>query len=303
MLKQKKHIVVGLEMVQQQFQPVLDSYVNREIDELDLYVRTDWDTRWIWPFELYLPVFRLCRSKRIPLVALGMNSEVLAKVKSDPGISNLSGEEMRAHIGNAAVFASISRDPAFKAYINECITPSYTTHYKMGLLREGMNFNSFYTARVLRDEAMATRTVKAIRENPNALVVCLMGGDHVKFEYGVKARVQRQLQALEEADVHMVAANENVSNSHSFVNSAAHGGNQPPLMSLGSGPKLRSVMLNPGPADAYDPRDKALKLEMDGGGSPIPIADYLWFSSVADTTPKKPLRSIVLPAGEHWTKS
>lgn len=302
-MSQKKRVVVGLEMVQQQFQPVLDSYVSGEIDELELYLRTDWDARWIWPYELYLPVFRLCRTKKIPLVALNMNSEILAKVKSEPGIANLSGEELRAHIGNAAVFASISKDPAFKAYISECITPSYATHNRMGLLREGMNFNSFYTARVLRDEAMATRAVQAIRENPGALVVCLMGGDHVKFEYGVKARVRRQLQALEGMDVHMVGANMHVTGDQNQVHFLAHEGSTVPMVPLGPAPKLRSIMLNPGPSDAYDPRDKSLKLEMNGGGNPVPIADYLWFTSAADSKPRKPVRSLIMPPVETWTKN
>lgn len=290
-------------MVQQQFQPVLDAYVAGEIDELGLYLRTDWDTRWMWPYELYLPVFRLCRAKKIPLVALNMNSEVLAKVRSEPGIANLSGEELRTYIGNAAVFASISNDPAFKAYISECIAPSYTTHSKMGLLREGMNFNSFYAARVLRDEAMATRAVRALRENPNALAVCLMGGDHVKFEYGVKARVRRQLQALEGMDVHMVGADKHVVGDQNQVHLMAHESGSMPIMPLGPAPKLRSIMLNPGPSDAYDPRDKSLKLEMNGDGDPIPIADYLWFTLAADSKPRKPVRSLIMPPVETWTRN
>lgn len=284
-LRSQRPVVVGLEMVQQRFQPSLDKYVAGEISELDLYVETEWDQRWVWPYELYLPVLRLCRKRRIPLVALSLDSEILAKVRAEGGIENLSSEEMRAHIGEPAVFAAISREPAFKRYISEIITPSYASHFRMGLLRETANFNSFYTARVLRDEAMATRTVKAIRENPDAVVACLIGSDHVKFEYGVKVRVQGQLLAIEERERKEAAARAGNVQSPTFQ----------------SPPKLRTVLLNPGPADAYDPDNKSLKLEMTVDSNPVPIADYLWFSSLADAKPRRRVKARVLPPVEVLT--
>lgn len=295
-LSRKKPVAVGLEMVQQRFQPALDSFIAGDIDELELYFRTEWDDRWVWPYELYLPVLRLCREKRIPLVALSLNSEVLAKVKSDRGIEGLSGEEIRTHIGNPLVFATISREPAFKRYISECITPSYATHFKMGLLREAINFNSFYTARVLRDEAMATRAVRAIREIPDALLVCLLGADHVKFEYGVKTRAQRQLLALEETDRQLMRARE-VNGTKTMRGDALNEStSMPPAM-----PRMISVMLNPGPADAFDPRDKSLKLEMEVGENPVPISDYLWFSSPGEARPRRRAKSQLLPPVERLT--
>lgn len=287
-LQTRRQIIIGVEMVQQRFQPVLDRYIAGEIGELDLYLDTEWETRWVWPYELYLPVFRVCRKHRIPLVALSMDSETLRKLRADGGIANLSFDDFRSHIGNPKVFAEISREPAFKAYINECITPSYAAHYRMGLLRETANFKTFYTARVLRDEAMSTRTVRIIREHPEATVVCLLGSDHVKFEYGVKARVQRQLQALAAPDA---VAKEPMGTPEPLKRGATH-----PYSS-----RLRTVMLNPGPADAFDARDKSLKLEMAVDGNPIPIADYLWFSSVADAKPRRQVKSRLLPPVERLT--
>lgn len=275
-------VIVGLEMVQQRFQPSLDRYIAGEIGELDLYIETEWEDRWVWRYELYLPVLRLCRKHRIPLIALSLDSEVLRKVRSEGGIANLSSDEMRAHIGDPAVFAAISKEPAFKRYISEIITPSYASHFRMGLLSKTSNFNTFYTARVLRDEAMATRTVQAIRENPEALVVCLIGNDHVKFEYGVKARVQGQLMAMAERERAATASDLQ----------------RPAFPKL---PKLRTVMLNPGPADAYDPRDNSLKLEMVVNSNTVPIADYLWFSSVADAKPRRRVKDRVLPPVEFLT--
>lgn len=282
-LNSTRPVQVALEMVQQRFQPALDRYIAREISELDLYLAIEWDTRWVWPYENYLPVLRLCRRLSIPLIALSIDSETLIKLRAPSGIANLSSDDVRSHVGNPSVFAEISNTPAFKAYISECITPSYAAHYRMGLLRhsDAANFTAFYTARVLHDEAMATRAVRAIRDRPDATVVCLLGSDHVKFEYGVRARVQRQLDAL--------AARDAAKGSHS----------QPePLKEPRA--RLTSVMLNPGPADAYDARDKSLKLEMVVDGDPIPIADYLWFSG-PDARPRRQVKSRLLPPVERLT--
>lgn len=288
-LRKRQDLVVGLEMIQQRYQPVLDRYIAGEIGELDLYLDTEWETRWVWPYEVYLPVLRICREHRIPLLALSMDSETLFKLRSEGGISNLSLDEFRAHIGNPSVFAEISKDPAFKAYISECITPSYASHYRMGLLNETANFNSFYTARVLRDEAMATRTVRAIWDNPDTTIVCLLGSDHVKFEYGVKARVERQLQALA------------AQRSEDAMLSKTDSEPSPAMQTLSYSSRLRTVMLNPGPADAFDPRDRSLKLEMAVRDNPIPIADYLWFSSPADAKPRRQVKSRLLPPVERLT--
>lgn len=279
-LQAQRKIVVGLEMIQQPFQGVLDKYVAGEIDELDLYLNVEWDSRWVWPYESYLPVFRLCKKYKIPLIALSMSSETLSKLRSENGIMNLTPEEMRTHIGNPTVFSDISKDPAFKRYISECITPSYATHFRMGLLRETANFNAFYTSRVLRDEAMATRTVRAICAHPDALVVCIMGSDHVKFQYGVTARVQRQLQALQAQKqvAHDITAQMKSGTSTSKV------GNDVDKF------KMTTVMLNPGPADAFDPKDQSLKLEMNVGDDAVPIADYLWFSTIAEAKPRRKIR-------------
>ena len=95
-------------------------------------------------------------------------------------------------------------------------------------------------------------------------MVCLVGAEHVKFEYGVSGRVYRQLMAARLLSM------------------------QNPDAPLTREPALKTVMLNPVPADAYDKRDASLKLEMSVENSPpIPIADYLWFSSAADAKPRR----------------
>ena len=42
----------------------------------DLYDATEWSTRWVWPFELYAPVFEAAKANGSPLVALNPATEV-----------------------------------------------------------------------------------------------------------------------------------------------------------------------------------------------------------------------------------
>lgn len=278
-------VAVALEMVQQKFQPALDKYVAGQLSELDLYFATEWETRWVWPYELYLPVLRACRRFKIPLIALSINSETLNKLREEGGITNLSGLEMRTHVGDAVVFADMMRESGFKTYVNECITPSYAAHYKLGLLNETTNFNTYFTSRMFRDEAMATRAVRHVLANDGTLI-CLLGADHVKFEYGVTGRVRRQL----------FAERTRLRDKHNQTTV-----NEP--MPEVADPLLRTVMLNPGPADAYDTTDGSLKLEMPVGDIPVPIADFLWFSSAADAKPRRQIRKPLLPPIERLTSS
>lgn len=281
-----KGVVVALECVQRTFQPDLDRYIAGDIDELDLYLRTEWEQRWVWPYESYLPVFRLCRKLRIPMLALSVDSASMVKVRAPGGIANLSPAELKAYIPNPVLFAKISREEGFKAYVNECITPSYAVHARMGLLEQTANFTSFYSSRVVRDEAMASQAVAYLRENPNTHIIGLIGGDHVKFEYGVPGRMQRQLMVAARADATLAASSVD----------------EIEALPATSAPTVRSVMLNPGPTDAFDPRDSSLKLEMTAGGGPgsvVAIADYLWFSSVGDAQPRRKTKNGRLPRVEQ----
>ncbi|KAI0565360.1 heme-binding uptake Tiki ChaN [Gracilaria domingensis] len=283
-------LAVGLEMVQAKFQPLLDKFVAGRLSELDLYLATEWETRWVWPYELYLPVLRACRRYSIPLIALSIDSETLSKLRAEGGISNLSGFEMRKHVGDASVFAAMMRESGFKNYVNECITPSYAAHYKLGLLNEATNFNTYFTSRMFRDEAMATRAVRHVLSNDGTLV-CLLGADHVKFEYGVTGRVRRQL-----------VAERNKIRQREIMVRMADGRSTDDLLEVAD-PLLKTVMLNPGPADAYDAKDGSLKLEMPVGSIPVPIADYLWFSTGTEANPRRQIRRRVLPPVERLTSS
>jgi Haem-binding uptake, Tiki superfamily, ChaN len=96
-----KKLLLGLEQVQQRFQPVLDAYAaapaNSEEAEAALRADTEWDIRWGHSFDSYLPLLRLAKSKGLRMVALGVDSESLAKVAAR-GLEGLSSEERNQYV-------------------------------------------------------------------------------------------------------------------------------------------------------------------------------------------------------------
>lgn len=93
----KGPLAIGLEQVQIQFQPILDEFVagKRTLEELKQGV--EWNTRWIWPFDTYAPVFQWAQQHRIPLIALNVNSEDLALVKKG-GLPGLPRDRLQQYI-------------------------------------------------------------------------------------------------------------------------------------------------------------------------------------------------------------
>eukprot|EP00438_Fugacium_kawagutii_P018237 Skav218352 [mRNA] locus=scaffold755:1253895:1262570:- [translate_table: standard] len=99
----------------QQFQPILDSFGRREISVKDLYDATEWSTRWVWPFELYAPVFEAARDNGSPLVALNPATEVRRKLPLE-GLQALTAEDRGLYLPDALGFAATLRDPNFRSY-------------------------------------------------------------------------------------------------------------------------------------------------------------------------------------------
>ena len=85
-LKMKRgSVALGLEMVQQPFQPVLDWYVYRappsKAADRTLFRETEWESRWGWDFEGYLPILRYAQLHKVPMIALNVEAELTARVR------------------------------------------------------------------------------------------------------------------------------------------------------------------------------------------------------------------------------
>ena len=192
-------MAIGLEQVQLQFQPALDAYVAGKISAEDLKVAVEWEKRWSWSFDGYLPVFETARKLQIRLVALNVDSEDLGLVELG-GFPNLPRERLQRYISDPQGFADFARKTSYKTYVDYVISPSYDMHKDMGILRstitgqrldEDMPFTRFFSGRILWYEGMASAAYSWTKANPGGLMVGLVGADHVKFQDGIVGRYAR----------------------------------------------------------------------------------------------------------------
>jgi uncharacterized iron-regulated protein len=90
-------MAIGLEQVQIQFQPVLDDYMQGNIELDEMKEKVEWNKRWSWDFEGYKGVFQTARDLNIRLLALNVDSEDLEKVEKG-GYPGLPLERLRKYI-------------------------------------------------------------------------------------------------------------------------------------------------------------------------------------------------------------
>jgi len=305
-LRGHEPMAVGLEAVQQRFQPALDAYVAGRITEAELEEAVEWKKRWFWPFDRYLPVFQACRELGIPLLALNVDSEDLSKVEIR-GFPALPKETLRGYVPDANGFGAFASTTAFKEYVAFVIKPSYAIHQRMGVLRntitgqklkEDISFRNFYSCRILWDEAMASASVEWCRANPEGLLIGLVGSDHVKFSCGVPARCARQLPGGL-ASVATVMLNPNPSDivsdpSNCHLSDSTHVlAKDPPNFGRGRGgfvnfdPYVLQLLFAPatdgnGPpliGAAPEDREKAAAMsQASAGSSVLKLSEYLIFS-------------------------
>lgn len=95
-----RKLAVGLEQIQIKFQPILDQFIDGDISLQAMRRLTEYDSRWVWPFELYEPVFTTAKALGLPLIALNVNAEDLACVERG-GLPELPRDRLDTYIGDA----------------------------------------------------------------------------------------------------------------------------------------------------------------------------------------------------------
>jgi len=204
--ERKKHshlkhtqMAIGLEQVQSQFQPVLDDYVKSKISLNEMKSMVQWDRRWTWSFENYKEIFVAAKDLGIRLVALNIDTEDMVIVEKE-GYPGLSTKQLHKYIKDPIGFADFTKTLEFKTYTDYVIKPSFELHQRLGLLQytmmgeqmeSEMTFGRFLSGRLIHDEGMASSAFSWCADNPQGLLVGLVGADHVKFENGVPGRFSR----------------------------------------------------------------------------------------------------------------
>lgn len=176
-------LVLGLEMLPRRAQGALDRFAAGETGEQEFLKAADWQKVWGYDPGLYLPLLRFARDRRIPMVALNVDRE-LVRQTSKGGWAAVP-VAAREGVGDPA--------PPPPGYVTR-LTDIFAAH---GRSKDGKfdpddpGFRRFLDAQLLWDRAMAEGIAAAHRRD-GALVVGIMGGGHVEHGEGVP----HQLRAL-----------------------------------------------------------------------------------------------------------
>jgi uncharacterized iron-regulated protein len=175
------NLAIAMEMFQRPFQPVLDRYIAGEITEAELVAQSEYETRWGFPWELYAPILRFAREKKIPVLALNAPNEVVNKV-ARVGLKNLTPEDFRQ-------IPPLTELDLGNTQYRDFIEGAFVGHGDHG----NFDLDNFFAAQVVWDETMARAIADYRRANPQTKIITLAGQGHVMYGYGIPDRVKRRL--------------------------------------------------------------------------------------------------------------
>jgi aminopeptidase N len=169
-------IVIGMEMFQKPYQKVLDLWINNEINEGMLLDEVEWYYYWDVPYEYYKGIMDFAREKDLPLIAINLSRDLIAKVMSK-GIDLLTEDERKLlpHL-----------TPITKKY-EDFMKENYTQHPDAFT----PSLENFILTQRLWDDTMA-ETISALMERnaaKNAQMVVITGGGHIMHDLGIPDRI------------------------------------------------------------------------------------------------------------------
>ena len=177
MRDQGTDVAIGVEFLQQPFQPYVDDFLAGRIDEAALRRLSDYDRRWGYDFDVYAPVLRYARDNGVALVALNVPTELSRKV-AQRGFSGLAAAE------RDMLPEGIAAAPrGYGAHVDAALGSD--AHH-------GMDRERFVDALLLWDEGMAARAARFLGDHPGTTLVVLAGNGHVAWPGGIPERVQRR---------------------------------------------------------------------------------------------------------------
>ncbi len=220
------NLTIAMEMFQRPFQGAIDAYLAGEIDEAELIDRTEYETRWGYPWELYAPILRFARESGIPVIAANAPVELTRKVAAE-GLAGLSGDDFRyvppiedirlddenyrnalyqlfqMHMNFRSNDPSDQEDENQNAKDSKSVTKPFAdlesqdnptgTADIVAENPEDAGFNRFFAAQVLWDETIAEAIATAYQANPDRLIVVMAGRGHIAYNFGIPNRVQRRV--------------------------------------------------------------------------------------------------------------
>jgi len=177
-----KSVRLGLEMMEQGAQVMLDHYNRGEI-AFDSFVKhTKWNERWT-NWQDYRPIIETVHKHGGKIIALNAGAPIVRKVGRQ-GIKSLTPDE-RQQLPADMDFS----DGGYKQLMLKMLS----VHAMM----PPEQLESVFQAQVVRDETMAANLVKHL-EGDDSVAVVIAGRLHVSYGFGMPKRLKRRLPGVED---------------------------------------------------------------------------------------------------------
>lgn len=169
------NLVVGMEMFDQTYQPILDIWSAGELDQKTFLKKVHWYANWKYNFELYKDILEFIKQEKIRLVGLNVPFHIPPKI-AEGGVENLLDDD-RKHIPPSI---DTSND-AHRAYVEEIFNQHHGTRID--------NFDFFYEAQCVWEDTMATSVALNMKDD---LMIVIAGSGHIIRKFGIPDRAFRQ---------------------------------------------------------------------------------------------------------------
>jgi uncharacterized iron-regulated protein len=185
----KPDMILGFESFPRRVQPVLDRWVNGELDAKAFLEAVEWRTVWGFDPALYMPLFHFARQNRVPMIALNVDRALVARV-SHEGWAAVPADE-RAGLSDPAPPTDAYRESLARVFVlKQTLMAGGDPEAAMeeadiASVIGTEEFARFVEAQLTWDRAMAEALAGARRRQPGALVVGIVGRGHVEHGYGI----------------------------------------------------------------------------------------------------------------------
>lgn len=187
----RRHLVVAIDAFPPSQQPLLDKWVRGEIGEADLLASLDWRFAYTPDPHTYLPLLRLVRLYRLPLIAVGLDPAASARLEVSPRAGAKGPQPVDPPEGYRRSLAALylahqltEPDPRSllmpsRLIFSEELTP---------VLVSG-EFQRFLLERREEDWLIAQELAAARRRPGRPLVVGVVGRNHLEYRWGVPTQL------------------------------------------------------------------------------------------------------------------
>jgi uncharacterized iron-regulated protein len=179
------NLTIGVEYLQQRFQPQVDDYIAGRITENEFLRMVEYFKEWGYDYRLYAPIFRFAREQRIPVRALNVPNSLASDV-AKLGLTGLS-ESQRALLPH-------DMEPADEGY-KARLRAAFEEHASAQKSATSGAFDRFVQAQLVWDEGMASHAAEYLSANPGRRMVILAGAGHIEFGSGIPMRLERRIHA------------------------------------------------------------------------------------------------------------